>query len=151
MALCCVCPYPPHIAQQLDSKACEHFKFILHVGLASHLKVSDGHKHLSKPLGMLSKWNLLQSIWLEHSFLLFSIDLSWVLPFPKWRNGRKAVRLNLGLPWEKEGGNFLASSSLLSSPEKNYKIQHTQESGTIQTKSKLCPLLIGHYLPYSWL
>lgn len=152
MALCCVCPYLPHIAQQFDFQACEHFKFILCVGFASHLKVGEGHKNLSKTLGMLSKWNLLQGIWLEHPFLLFSFDLSRVLPFPTWRSGRKTVRLDLGLPWEKEGEIYLTSSLLISAPEENYKMQHIQESGITQTKTKLCSLPSGHeYIPYSWL
>ena len=56
MALCCVHPY--HIAQHLDFQACEHFQVIPPVGFARHLKVSEEHKNLSKPLGMLTKGNL---------------------------------------------------------------------------------------------
>ena len=53
----------------------------------------------------------------------FSLDPSWVLPFPKWRNCKKKsspIGFRIGL--EKEAENNFNSSSFFSSPEERYHV-----------------------------
>lgn len=93
MALSYVHPYPPHIAQQLDFQACEYLKFIPLVGFASHLKVSDGHKNLSKPLGILSKRSVFRACnlnTLPFFFLLMHLE-SFFSQVVEWQKSSQTV------------------------------------------------------------
>ena len=74
------------------------------------------------PLGCWTRDTHLRAFDLNILPYFFSFDPSWVLPFPKWRNGKKAVKLDLELALEKEAENDPSSSSFPSSPKKKYHI-----------------------------